>query len=74
MVFVQSLRAESAQATPGESHTAAFLWDLSNHYEHFSHELLWRCGTRRSLPKEGHRRKMRLGHDVRTSILHSAAA
>ena len=40
-VFLQSLRAESAQAAPGTACTAAFLWDMSNYYEHVNHELLW---------------------------------
>ncbi len=42
VVYLQSLRAESGQLQEGQKlHTGAFLWDLSNYYEHLDRQLLW---------------------------------
>ena len=48
VVFLQSLRSESAACTDKPSYTAAFLWDLSNYYEFVDRQLLWeRARSRR---------------------------
>ena len=49
-VFLQSLRAESGQLQEPRQHSAAFLWDLSNYYEHLDRQLLWDRATSTSFP------------------------
>ncbi len=41
IVFLQSLRSESAVSQDKPSYTGAFLWDLRNYYEYIDRRLLW---------------------------------
>ncbi len=51
-VFIQSLRSEASQIpdeTGRRSHSAAFLWDLSNYYEFVNHDRLFERARRRGM-------------------------
>lgn len=52
IVFVQSLRAESGQCQTGgtKKHSGAFLWDLSNYFDHVDRQLLWSRASSTSFP------------------------
>ena len=50
LVFLQSLQAESASLNSTRLHTGAFLWDLSNYYEHVDHDILWERAEKQHYP------------------------
>eukprot|EP00959_Pyramimonas_sp_CCMP1952_P072408 1512340-Pyramimonas_sp.AAC.1 len=50
LVFLQSLQAEASALTSTGLHTGAFLWGLSNYYEHVEHDMLWERAEQQQYP------------------------